>query len=535
MTDRKTQLESIPAAIYEKYLSDPNPRVALQAMVGLERLGASGSSAAILAASNNWKDSGVSPRLRHTAVAVLASLASVDDLLQSAIDPATRSLALSALQKIHHSDAVTGLISLTKSERDPDFQLHVLSALSRLYFQEKPWDLKSWWRTRPDDRGPYFETQEWEESARIKGVLEEGFGDLNEAQKREYLATLSLNRLPVSQLKLKGMNAVMAALGNPKPTSGQISLFTDAAMDPSRDFSERASCYRALSRVQPVKNVLLPKLMILADWLDEEKAPAETGQMIDDFVNDTQRGLELGDLRKIAAKQGDSISRIAWRAQLTMMNSPIAKNRWKVQVRKAVDANPMEVGFYLALADLGLAGFDKQIDAALASDNAGVAAAARAAREMTAKSAGGGKPVGEIPKKDVFMVAMETKGDVSEGKRLFTSQGCVACHAVDPKAEQKGPYLGAAGSKFTRDYLIDSILEPNKVVAQGFHTSLLSMKDGKAHLGFITGEEDGVVEIRNIAGQLSKLKRSEVKTEQEMPQSMMPAGLGDALSIQDFT
>ena len=106
---------------------------------------------------------------------------------------------------------------------------------------------------------------------------------------------------------------------------------------------------------------------------------------------------------------------------------------------------------------------------------------------------------------------------------------------MDPKAEQKGPDLGDAGSKFTRDYLIESVLDPNKIVAQGFQTTLLTMKDGTAHMGFITGESDGVVEIRNIAGQVAKVKRDEVAAETTLPQSMMPPGLASGLSVADFT
>ena len=123
---------------------------------------------------------------------------------------------------------------------------------------------------------------------------------------------------------------------------------------------------------------------------------------------------------------------------------------------------------------------------------------------------------------------------MATGQRLFTAQGCIACHSVDPNAEQKGPYLGAAGAKFTRDYLIDSVLEPSKVVSQGFQTVLLTMNDGTVNMGFVTGEADGVIQMRNIAGQVMKVKRADVKTEAHQAQSMMPIGLAAGLSVEDF-
>ena len=54
-------------------------------------------------------------------------------------------------------------------------------------------------------------------------------------------------------------------------------------------------------------------------------------------------------------------------------------------------------------------------------------------------------------------------------------------------------------------------------------------------MGFVTGEADGVVSLRDIAGQASKLNRSDVKEETELPNSMMPPGLGGTLTIEEFT
>ena len=168
-------------------------------------------------------------------------------------------------------------------------------------------------------------------------------------------------------------------------------------------------------------------------------------------------------------------------------------------------------------------------------DNAQLVAAAKAAREAGKPGASTGRKVAELSTKEVLDHAMTGKGDIKTGGRLFTAQGCIACHCIDPTAEQKGPYLGAAGAKFTRDYLIESILDPNKVVAQGFHTSVFQMKDGTANMGFVTAEEDGIVEVRDIAGQVRKIQRADVKTRRNCPNSMMPPGLGANLTLDEFT
>ena len=141
----------------------------------------------------------------------------------------------------------------------------------------------------------------------------------------------------------------------------------------------------------------------------------------------------------------------------------------------------------------------------------------------------------EMSTSEAFTIDMEERGDAVFGQQMFSRVGCIACHAVDMDAEQKGPYLGSAGGKFTRDYLIDSILEPNKVVAQGFQTSLLTMKDGSAKMGFVTAEADGIVTVRDIAGQASQMKRADVAKEDHLPNSLMPPGLAGSLTIGEFT
>ena len=218
------------------------------------------------------------------------------------------------------------------------------------------------------------------------------------------------------------------------------------------------------------------------------------------------------------------------------VTSPLAKDRWREEAKKQTVKTPKEVGFFDAVAQLKLAGYDKQIEEGLNWDNDELIAAAKRAKAATAGGSGGGKRIAQLDAKEVMQYVMGSagKGDLAEGKRLYTAQGCVACHAVDPKAVQKGPYLGSAGSKFTRDYLVESVLDPNAVVSQGFQTTMITTKKGTPHMGFIVNEADGVIELRNIAGVATKIKRADVKEQKAMPQSMMPPGLAGALTLEQF-
>lgn len=526
--------ESVPVKPYVDALKDPDPRVVLQALAGLRRLGAKDASAAVLTASAAWKDGTVSPRLEHTAMQALAALGDTTALLAAVENPGTRRLALLALMRMHRPEVVSGLLARFVKTTDADERFDILSAAARLTYMEKPWDLKSWWNTRPDDRGPYYETAEWESTPRLRAAIEKGFAAIDPARRDEMMAVLAKNRLPVSELNLAGADPVLAALNAKEIDAPKLLLLADAAKDAKRPFANRVEIYQALGRAG--ERTAMPfRLAVLAAWANEQGVSAEAARHIDDFVNSPERGNEIAELRKIAAKQNNTASAIAWKAMLTVLNSPLAKPEAKQLVRTEVDKMPREAGFFHAIADLKLAGFDPQIEAGLKWDNEELVHAAQAARKAVSAAGGTGKKVAELPAADVAKAAMTGRGDVKAGARLYTQQGCIACHSIDPKAEQKGPYLGAAGAKFTRDYLIDSILDPNKVVAQGFQTSLLKLKDGTAKLGFVTGEVDGVVEIRDISGQASKVRRADVAEETHLPNSMMPPGLAAGLTVEEFT
>jgi putative heme-binding domain-containing protein len=539
LADRKSEVGNVPAEPFISALKDPNPRVRLQALNGLARIGAVKAAPAILEASGSWdmtlSGSGKEePQIvPHTAVKALVSLKASAACLAALENPATRKLALRALQEMSEPQVSDGLIAVASRTEDPALLEGVLGALARLYHQEKTWDLKDWWSTRPDDRGPYYVPVEWEATPRIRASIEAQFTKIPEARRTEFIALLARNRVPVSQLKLSHQDPLMLALAMESPDDTALLLLMDVAKDKSRPWEKRVEAYAAIRKAK-LDRQTFARVKVLGAWLDQQ-AHADVALHLADFVNETGRGDEVARLVQIGKGGSDSESRAAWQALLTVLSSPLAKDPAKAEVRKRAAENPLEVGFFLAIADLKVAGFDQQIEAGIHSDNEKTIIAAKAAKVAASATGQAGKKVADMKPEDATKHAMANKGDPAVGARLYVSQGCIACHAVEASAVQKGPYLGAAGAKFQRDYLIESIIAPNAVVAQGFQTSMFQMNDGSMRMGFVTKEEDGVVEVRDIAGQVMQIKRSEVKEEVHLPQSMMPAGLGNSLSIEDFT
>ncbi|MEI7582235.1 HEAT repeat domain-containing protein [Runella sp.] len=142
--------------------------------------------------------------------------------------------------------------------------------------------------------------------------------------------------------------------------------------------------------------------------------------------------------------------------------------------------------------------------------------------------------VGEASIEDVMLAMAKIQGDASLGKTLFTQQGCIACHSLAKGEVMKGPFMGQVGSIMNREQIAESILKPNASISQGFSSVLITAKRNKTYMGFVTEESATKVVLRDITGQVTTIKASDIVSRKEMDNSMMPSGLVNALSYEEF-
>lgn len=142
--------------------------------------------------------------------------------------------------------------------------------------------------------------------------------------------------------------------------------------------------------------------------------------------------------------------------------------------------------------------------------------------------------IGSSSIEDVMLAMAKIKGDPTLGKALFTRQGCVVCHSTTAGEALKGPFMGQIGAIMNREQIAESILKPNASISQGFVTVLITTKDKKDHIGFVTSETPERIIMRDITGQISTIRTADILTRKEMETSMMPTGLANALSYEEF-
>lgn len=125
-----------------------------------------------------------------------------------------------------------------------------------------------------------------------------------------------------------------------------------------------------------------------------------------------------------------------------------------------------------------------------------------------------------------------TGHDWNQGRELFKKAACGACHAFASESEGAGlaPDLTAVASKFTRDIILQSILEPSATLnGQYFHTTF-TLKNGDVVTGSVVDTANGKIIVAPVMlnPQVTvEIAAGDVKSEAPSPVSPMPAGLLD--------
>ncbi len=131
------------------------------------------------------------------------------------------------------------------------------------------------------------------------------------------------------------------------------------------------------------------------------------------------------------------------------------------------------------------------------------------------------------------------KGDPAQGARIFyrSQMACARCHLAVASNNPLGPDLAKAGKEVTDVYLIESILNPSKVIKPGYETVTIARTDGTTIAGLLAEDRAEAVVLRDPAhdGKLVAIARADVEARSATGPSLMPPGLVNTLaSRQEF-
>ena len=124
-------------------------------------------------------------------------------------------------------------------------------------------------------------------------------------------------------------------------------------------------------------------------------------------------------------------------------------------------------------------------------------------------------------------------GDAIEGEIIFKSGQCTQCHMVNNAGGAVGPDLSHVASRLVRRDLLESVVNPNAKIAEGFATISVTTKDGDTLTGTLVAETAGELSLKDPeTGQLTKIKKSDVESK-TAPTSAMPP-MAEVLSPREI-
>ncbi len=574
LTDHEGQLDNVPARPLLLGMESPNARVRHEAAVALGRLGRSEHARALASLLGD-----TDPVVAHTVVEALirlraadASLAVVDDARASA---AARAGALQFVQSLHELPVVDALLARLERESEPGRRLGLLRALSRLHFVEGTWSGDSW-GTRPDTRGPYYQPERWAGSARINAALEA------ELQRADATQIASLNELfalhrvtpgdPVGRLLTLAAtdDALLTALAQQLAVADAIPpdalplLARALTWEPAEPpVDPGAPALRGQARRPdggPTKLAAMQAL-VKAGTPDAMKLVLATlpelpnrGRLGDGVRDKSANALFISPqlenhaqwLAEEAAKLDGERSAWADAALLHLANrrlgapeprdfaQRVLDEGWTQPARRAQIIRAAALGRETSRSSAFVAALDDPDSAVSAAARDTIAALRIDVEQERAHAARRDPVIATLATEDVLARVMQIPGLARRGELIYNQVDCATCHTVNAADPLKGPYLGTVASMFPRRELAEAILDPNKTIAQGFVTYQFTLKNGDTRLGFVVREAAGNVVIRDITGQEHTLVADDVARRERLPISLMPAGLMNNTTVEDF-
>ena len=122
-------------------------------------------------------------------------------------------------------------------------------------------------------------------------------------------------------------------------------------------------------------------------------------------------------------------------------------------------------------------------------------------------------------------------GNELAGQAVFT-RICAQCHTIYGKGGNVGPDLTGVGRE-NLDAILTNVLDPNLVIGASYFINIAKMKNGTVASGVLVEQSDSRIVLKD-GTKTYALNRANVKELVQQKVSMMPEGLENTMSEQDF-
>ena len=132
--------------------------------------------------------------------------------------------------------------------------------------------------------------------------------------------------------------------------------------------------------------------------------------------------------------------------------------------------------------------------------------------------------------------AIEAEGDASRGEQIYRRADllCTSCHAIGGAGGQVGPDLTSIGASAPADYLVESLLDPQARVKEGYQVVNITRRNGTVAAGILVRDGTTDVTLRDGTDNLVTIPTTEIASRTTSSTSLMPPGLTAQLRHDEF-
>ncbi len=124
------------------------------------------------------------------------------------------------------------------------------------------------------------------------------------------------------------------------------------------------------------------------------------------------------------------------------------------------------------------------------------------------------------------------------GRQLYGEVACAACHRFVQEGGSVGPELTGVAGRFSVHDVLESIVEPSKVISDQYSAIIVTKKDGDTVSGRVAnlggGDVNIVVDMFD-PGHMVSVRMKDVETIETSTVSMMPEGLINSLKAEEIS
>jgi len=124
-----------------------------------------------------------------------------------------------------------------------------------------------------------------------------------------------------------------------------------------------------------------------------------------------------------------------------------------------------------------------------------------------------------------------SKADPILGRKVFKNV-CGTCHQMYGEGGILGPDL-TGSNRANREYILLNIVDPNFDVPDGYKMIILKTINNRVLAGTIAEEDEQKVVLKSVTGK-EIISKNEIKDRQKLAISMMPEGILETISKNDF-